>query len=187
MPAARASRGVLGQMQGLAMHRNQQLRPGPADKVAQLLTPRMAGDMHEMGASVTTSMPARQPWTIRAHRLLIAGNGPGGEDHGVALVQGHIGCSPRAILAIAARASPWLPVQERQDLVGGKLAEKIRAAEGRQALEIAGFARDLRNAVHGRPTATTSRPASFAASATAMMRPTLEAKVVTATRPWRSL
>src|SRR6185312_3964612 len=38
-----------------------------------------------------------------------------------------------------------------------------------------------------RPTTTTSRPAALAASATALRRATLEAKVVTATRPLAAL
>ena len=41
---------VLGQVQRLAVNRDQKLRPGPGDHVAQLVAARMAGHMHEVGA-----------------------------------------------------------------------------------------------------------------------------------------
>ena len=41
---------MFGEMQRLAMHRDDDLRPDPADHVAQFGAPRMAGDVNEMGA-----------------------------------------------------------------------------------------------------------------------------------------
>ncbi len=47
---AARERGVLGHVQRLAVHRDQDLRAHPADHVLELGEPRMAGDVHQMGA-----------------------------------------------------------------------------------------------------------------------------------------
>ena len=85
-PAARASFGVLEQMQGLAMHGDQKLRTDPGDHVAQLVAARMAGDVDEMGA-VGDDLDALRHQAVDdgAHRLFVAGNGARGKDHAVAL------------------------------------------------------------------------------------------------------
>ena len=85
-----------------------------------------------------------------------------------------------ARLALAAGA-------QRHDLVGRQVAVGLDAAEIGDAVEIAGLARDLLDArpSRGRPPRPRGPPAA-AASATARMRATLEAKVVTATRPVRA-
>ena len=47
--AALGERAVLGQMQRLAMHRDEDLRAHPGDQRLQLLAARMAGHMHQVG------------------------------------------------------------------------------------------------------------------------------------------
>ena len=135
--------------------------------------------------SVMTSTPwSTSPLMTRADRLLVAGDGARGEDHAVALATASTsGCSScgdarqrRARLALAAGA-------ERHHLVGRQMAVDVHAAEILHAVEIAGLARDLRRRApwRGRPPPPRG-PQARAASATARMRATLEAKVVTATR-----
>ena len=82
-----------------------------------------------------------------------------------------------ARLALAAGA-------QRHDLVGRQVAVELGAAEILDAVEIAGLARDLLDAVHrAADHHDLAAGDARAASATARMRATLEAKVVTATRP----
>src|SRR6185437_4430945 len=55
----------------------------PADHVAQLVAAGIAGDMYQMGA-VGDDLDALRHQAVddRTHRLLVAGNGAGGEDNG---------------------------------------------------------------------------------------------------------
>ena len=142
--------GVLEQMQRLAMHRDQQLRPHPGNHVAQFVAARMAGDMDEMGA-VGDDLDALPDQAVddAADRLLVAGNGARGKDHAVALVQRDLRMvvigdarQRRARLALAAGA-------QRQHLVGRQMAIDIGAAEILHVVEIAGLARHLHHALHG--------------------------------------
>ena len=61
--------------------------------------------MREVGAQAAASVlqPGDGP--------LVAGYHPRGKDDGVALLQRDVGVLPLAILASAARGSPWPPVQ----------------------------------------------------------------------------
>ena len=134
--------------------------------------------------SVTTSIAlANQPVDDGADGLLVAGDGARGEDHAIALRERHLGVvvlgdagQRGARLALAAR-------QHRDDLV----ARHVAVAFG--AEEIGGCRREGRARAPpgrrapwpGRPRRR-SRPLAIAASATERIRPTLEAKVVTATR-----
>ena len=82
---AARQRGMFGQMQRLAMGRNEDFRPDPADHVEQFGAPRMAGDVHQMGA-VGDDLDALGDQAVDdpADRLLVAGDGAGGKDHPVA-------------------------------------------------------------------------------------------------------
>ena len=177
--------GVLGEMQRLAMHRNGDARAHPAVKLRHLGAARMAGDVHQMGA-VGDDLDALpdQPVDHLADRLLVARDGARGKDHQVALAKRHLRVlvlgdarERGARLALAAGA-------QRHDLVGRQIAVGLDAAEIRDAVEIAGLARDLRDArpSRGRPPRPRGRRRRRL-RATARMRATLEAKVVTATRP----
>ena len=144
--------GMLEQMQRLAMHRDQQLRPHPGDHVAQFVAARMAGDVDQMGA-VGDDLDALRDQAVDdgADRLLVAGNGARGKDHAVALVQRDLRMivigdarQRRARLALAAGA-------QRQHLVGRKMPIEIGAAEILHAVEIAGLARHLHHALHRAP------------------------------------
>src|SRR6516164_2907774 len=77
--------GMLVQMQCFAMNRDQELRPGPGDQIAQFVAARMAGDMDQMGA-VGDDLDALPYQAIddRADGLLVPRNGARGEDHAVA-------------------------------------------------------------------------------------------------------
>ena len=141
---------MLGQMQRLAVNRDQQLRAHPCDHVAQFVAARMAGDVDEMGA-VGDDLDALRDQAVDdgADRLLVAGDGARGKNHAVALVERHLRMvvigdarQRRARLALAAGA-------QRQHLVGRKMAVKVGAAKILHAVEMAGLARHLHHALHG--------------------------------------
>ena len=93
------------------------------------------------------------------------------------------GCSPRAMRAMAARGSPWLPVQSTHDLVARQGLERVLVEERRARLRACrARGRWCVMRCSARPDITTWRPAFSAARAMEMTRPTLEAKVVSATR-----
>ena len=87
--------------------------------------------------------------------------------------------------AIAARLSPWLPVAKQDDLVARQMCGKASWRRENPACHRDSRIRALRRSTRSiaRPTMHDMRPAATAASATARMRATLEAKVVTTTRP----
>ena len=121
-PALARQRGMLGQVQGLAMGRNQDLRPHPADHVVQLGAARMAGHMNQMIA-IGDDLDALRHQAVDhpRHRLLVAGDGARGEDHAVARPRSATsGCSSSAMRGSAARGSPWLPVHKATTLSGGR-------------------------------------------------------------------
>src|SRR5689334_18422681 len=136
-------------MERFTVNRDQKLRAHPRNHVAQLLAARMAGDVDEVGA-VGDDLDALPYQTVYdcAYRLLVAGNGARGKDHAVAVVQRYLWMivirdarERGARFALASRA-------QRQHLVGWKMAVEIGAAEVLDAIEIAGFARDLHDALH---------------------------------------
>ena len=118
-------------------------------KLRHLGAARMAGDVHQMRA-VGDDLDAlpHQPVDQLADRLLVAGNGARGEDHHVALRQRHLRVlvlgdarDRGARLALAAGA-------QRHHLVARQIAVGLDAAEIRDAVEIAGLARDLLDPRH---------------------------------------
>ena len=121
---------MLGEVQRFAVGRDQNIRPHPFDHVAQFGAARMAGHVHKVIA-VGDHFHAlyHQPVDDARHRLLVARNGAGGENHPVAaaecdfrmLVLGDAGeCGAR--LALAAGA-------ERQNLVRRQIAVGLHLAE----------------------------------------------------------
>ena len=184
---AARERRVLGQMQRLAMHRHDDLRLHPVEQVGELVAARMAGDVDQMGA-VGDDLDALvdQPVDRRGRRFSLPGmvreekitRSPRRECD-VGMLVGGDARQRRARLALAAGA-------ERHHLVGRQIAVGVDRAERRDAVEIAGLARDLDDPLHGAADHHDLAVAGRAASATARRRATLEAKVVTATRPARS-
>ena len=170
------------------MHRDDGLRLDPADHVLELGAARMAGDMHQMGA-VGDDLDALVDQAVddAADRLLVAGDRARREDHPVAARQRHVGM---LVLGDARRAR-----RAARPGCRCRAPPPCRAADGRRRpcrgnparrRDSRSRARPGRRAPwRGRPR-TTSRSAARAASATARMRATLEAKVVTATRPRRA-
>jgi hypothetical protein len=143
---------MLRQMQCLAVHRDQQLRTGPGDHVAQFVAARMAGDMDEMGAIGNDLDPlGHEAVDDPAHRLFVAGDGARGKDHAVAAVQRHVGMivvgdarQRRTLLTLASRA-------QGQHLVRRKMAVVIGATEILHAIEVPGLACHLGDALHRTP------------------------------------
>ena len=92
------------------------------------------------------------------------------------------GCSPRAMRAIEARGSPWLPVHSSTTLSRGSVLKASWSRNGViPSIMPSSRAMPVMRCM-ARPDITTCRPARCAARATEITRPTLEAKVVTATR-----
>ena len=140
---------MFGEMQRLAMRRDKNFWPDPADHVAQFIAPRMPRDVNEMGA-IGDDLDAllHQAVDHPRYRLLVAGNRPRREDHPVAARQRDVGMlvlrdagERGARLALAAGA-------ERQHFVRRQIAVTFNAAEILHALEIAGLARHLHHALH---------------------------------------
>ena len=92
------------------------------------------------------------------------------------------GCSSRAMRAMAARASPWLPVQSSTTLERGRVLYSFWSRKGSMPSSIPSSRAMPEMRCSALPDITTWRPAFCAARATEITRPTLEAKVVTATR-----
>ena len=87
-----AERGVFGQMQRLAVNRNEDLRLHPADQILELGAARMARHMHEMRAiGDDGDVLVDQAVDHAADFLFVSGNGARGEDHRVALAERHVG------------------------------------------------------------------------------------------------
>ena len=118
------------------------------------------------------------------HALLVARNGAGGKDDAVAAAESDIGM---IAVSDARKRRAWLPLAagtERNHLVGRQIAVDVDVAKILDALEIAGLARDLRRRVPSpaRPAPPRGRRRPPPAPPT-RIRATLEAKVVTPTRP----
>ncbi len=113
--------GMLGKMQRLAMRRNEDFRPHPADHVAQFIAPRMAGDVDEMGA-VGDDLDALLDQTVDhpRYRLFVAGIGRAEKITRSPRDSVTSGCSSSAMRDSAARGSPWLPVHRAKTLSGGR-------------------------------------------------------------------
>ncbi len=102
--------------------RDQELRLGPGDHVAQFVAAGMAGDVDQMVA-VGEDLDALQHQIVDdgADGLLVARDGARGEDHAVAAVERDLGMIVIvAMRASAARGSPWLPVHSASTLSCGR-------------------------------------------------------------------
>ena len=177
--------GVLGEMQRLAVHRDRDARAHPAVKLLHLGAARMAGDVHQMGAvgDHLDALP-HQPVDHLADRLLVARNGARGEDHQVALARASPpGAGPRRCARARRAARPGCRCTAPPPCRAADSRRPRRCGTPRCRRDSRISRATCATRSMARPTTTTSRPAAAAASATARMRATLEAKVVTATRP----
>src|ERR1700709_1917714 len=119
-------------MQSFAMRGDRNLRPQPGVHLRKFGAARMAGNVDELRA-VSDDFDALRDEAVDdlADGLLVARNGPRGEDDDVARRQsgGRMlgppaarvagGCSSSAMRANAARDSPWLPVASAKTLARG--------------------------------------------------------------------
>src|SRR4051812_8274599 len=109
----------------------------------------MAGDMHEMGAVGDDLDPLRhEAVDDTADRLLVAGNGAGGKDYGVALVER---TSRVVVVGDAGQRGPRLALAagaQRQHLVRREMAIEVHAPERLYPVEIAALARHLHHPLH---------------------------------------
>ena len=176
-------------MPGFAVHRHDDLGAQQAVHAPQLIAPRMPGDVHQrfvVGEDIAAG--AREVVLDAPDRLLVARNGARGKDHDVALVERDLRMllfrdarERRTLLALAAGAQEDdVAPRQRLELVLVEKAEALR--------QVAGIDGDLDHAVQRAAGATTTcRLAARAASATALMRATLEENVSPrrASWPWR--
>ena len=179
---------MLGQMQRLAMHRDQRSSASPSRYISSSSARRgWPETWTRCVRSVMTSMPwSISPLMMRPTAFSLPGMVRDGKDHPVAARQRDVGMlvlgdarQRRARLALAAGA-------QRHHLVGRQIAVGV------EPREIPARRRDSRSRARpaprapwrGRPPPPRGRRRA-AASATARRRATLEAKVVTATRPAR--
>ena len=172
------------QDEALRHARGRDLRPEPFIELRDLAAARMARGVNQAMRSVMTSTPCLMRSVDDAADLaLVAGNGARGKDHAVAGRELHDRMLIFRNTGDAARLSPWLPVASITISSRGS-AEKASAGEKRMEHLRDSRIRARRSTTRSiaRPTSTTLRPAALAASATARIRATLEAKVVT-TRP----
>ena len=148
--AARAGkRGMLGQMQRLAMRRNRNLRAHPVIHHRHLGAARMTRHMHEIGA-VGNNLDTLLHEAVDdgAHSLLVAGNSARGKYHAVAWRQCNVGMlvlrdarHRRARLALRAG-------DQRHHLVARQAVIDIGGEKIRHAVKIAAVARHVDDARH---------------------------------------
>ena len=113
--------GMFGKMQGLAMGRDQDFWPYPADHVEELGAARMAGDVDQMGA-VGDDLDALADQAIDYAATAFSLPGMVREEKITRspLASVTSGCSSSAMRDSAARGSPWLPVHSASTLSGGR-------------------------------------------------------------------
>ena len=137
-------------MTRLAMHRNGDPRPHPAYICASSSRRGWPVTWTSASSSVMISMPwsTRRFW-IAPDRPLVAGNGARRKDHDVAGFERDLGMLVLRQCAPAPRAArPGCRCRGRRPFAGNDRSTRLLEEIG-QAVEVAGFARDLDHAMHG--------------------------------------
>ena len=141
---------MLCQMTGLAMHGDSKLGPHPLIHMGQLVTARMAGDMHEMIALGDDGNAALGQAVLQIkNRGFVAGDNTRGEDDRVAFGQGDIGVT---VLDNAGESGTRLALTagaDEQHFIVGDVAHIMLGEEWRQVGEIARLARGPDETEHG--------------------------------------
>ena len=149
-PGVAGKLGVLGEMQRFTMCRDENLRPRPADHVAQFGAARMPGDVHQV-APVGNDLDPLRDQTVDdpVNRFLVAGDGARGKDDAIAPRQRDFRV---LVLSNARQRRPRLALAtgtKRDDFVWGQIAVTFRSAKILNAVEIARLPRNLHHTFHG--------------------------------------
>ena len=142
--------GLRLQVARLAVHGDDDLRPHPAVHLAQLVAPRMPGDVHQrLVVGEDIAAVAGEAVLDAPDGLLVAGNGARGKDDDVALVErdlrmlllGDAG-ERGARLALAAGA-------QQHDLVAVEVGELVLVEVAEALRQVAGLDGDVDDAMQG--------------------------------------
>ena len=141
---------MLGEVQRLAVDGDRHARPHPAVKLLKFGPARMARHVDQMGA-IGDHLDALTDQSVddAADGLFVARNGARGKNHAVALAERHIGMLIERDTRQRGARLTLAPGTKRHHLIGRQIPIDIGAAKFLDAVEIAGFARDLDDALHG--------------------------------------